>query len=902
MTEEAQGRHRKRRRLWLALLVAAVLLAVLTVPPFLSLSRYKNQITRLISASLGRPVRMSSVELRLLPRPGFVLNDLAVEEDPGYGAEPVLHANTVTATIRMLSLWRGRIEISRISVDEASLNLVRAAQGRWNLDSLFRTAATNAQPGAGKTDSHRALPLPYLEATHLRINIKNGAEKLPYSLIDSDLSFWQEEPGDWRIRVRGQPARTDVSLDLADTGVLRLEASMRQAPELREVPVHLDLQWREAQLGQLARLVIGSDPGWRGDLTGELHLDGTGDSAEIKTRLRATGVHRAEFAPAAAMDFDANCGFVYHYSSRVLEKLACDSPLGDGQIHLEGELPGEGGQPRFSVELVRVPVAAGLDALRTVRSGFVAGLEAQGSISGKMTYAGNAPESSAEKRQSPRAKARPTEARKASAGNERLVAQRALTGSFTVEGFQLSGDRLSSPIHVARLVLEPVTAPDQQSGQAQGHAQDRSASEALTTTINIPAGGAVPLTVTAQLALSGYQVTVHGQAALVRARELAHVTGVADTAALNALAGDAATLDLSAVGPWMAVEKAPLSSVSPATIGTDPATGIAAGGAMGDRLSGTVTLHNANWKADYLASHVEIALATLRLDTVGGNGEARWDPVNFSYGPLKGTATLDLPVNCEAAQPCAPHFQVQFGALDASTLQAAILGAREPGTLLSALIAHLSPANTSAAPTWPVMEGKVSADSLIMGPVTLTRPSASLRILADGAEITDLTAGLLGGRVRGGGTLQAAGAGQDTPAYSLQGRFEKLNPAAVGELLGLRWSGGVFDADGKIELSGFTGKDLATSAKGTLHFEWRHGAMNDPGDDQEAASHGARVSPEPVRFDNWTANAAIDSGKITLQQNQMVEGKSTHAVQATVTLGQPPTVTFGGSGETQAER
>ena len=389
MKDDAQGRYRKRRRLGLALAAAGILLAVLIVPPFLSVSRYKNQITHLISASLGRPVRMSSVELRLLPKPGFVLNDLAVEEDPRYGAEPVLHANTVTASIRLLSLWRGRLEISKISVDEASLNLVRAAVGRWNLDSLFRTAAANSQPGADRAG--RVTPLPYLEATHLRINIKNGLEKLPYSLIDSDLSFWQEERGDWRIRVRGQPARTDVSLDLADTGVVRMEASLRRAPELREMPVHLDLAWREAQLGQLTRLVIGSDPGWRGDLTGELHLDGTAEAAHITTRLRATGVHRAEFAPAAALDFDANCGFIYHYSSRALEKLACDSPLGDGRIHLAGELPGEGGQPRISVELDRVPVAAGLDALRTVRSGFGPDLEAQGSISGKMTYAEETP-------------------------------------------------------------------------------------------------------------------------------------------------------------------------------------------------------------------------------------------------------------------------------------------------------------------------------------------------------------------------------------------------------------------------------------------------------------------------------------------------------------------------------
>src|ERR1035437_259562 len=107
MTEEEKPRQTNRPRLWLALAVLAAILAVLIVPPFLSVSRYKAGITRLISSSLGRPVRLSSVEVRLLPRPGFLLTDLTVEEDPAYGAEPVLHANTVTASVRLLSLWRG---------------------------------------------------------------------------------------------------------------------------------------------------------------------------------------------------------------------------------------------------------------------------------------------------------------------------------------------------------------------------------------------------------------------------------------------------------------------------------------------------------------------------------------------------------------------------------------------------------------------------------------------------------------------------------------------------------------------------------------------------------------------------------------------------------------------------
>jgi hypothetical protein len=896
MMVDVQRWKKKRRRLWLAAAVVAALLAIIVVPPLVSNGRYKSRITHLMSESLGRPVRLSSVKLRLLPRPGFVLTDLTVEEDPVYGAEPVLHAETVTASIRLLSLWRGRLEIGTISVDYASLNVVRTAGGRWNLDPLFRTAAARAEPAAGNArPGRRAAPLPYLEATNSRINFKRGAEKLPFSLVATDLSFWQEQPGDWRIRLRGQPARTDLSLDLADTGLVRLEARAQSATELRNVPLHVDLEWREAQLGQLMRLVIGSDPGWRGDLTGELHLDGTPDAAQIQSRLRATGVHRAEFAPAAPMDFDASCGFLYHFSAHAVENLACDSPLGDGRIHLAGELPGNGALPRFSVQVDRIPVAAGLDALRTIRSGFGPGLEVAGTISGKISYAPIAREGADPTRQ-----ARPKRGDKARAAKAHPAAPGPLTGSFTVAGFQLSGDGLKTPIQASRLVLEPAAALPQ--SQPQAHSAVNVQPAALEATVTIAAGGTSPLAVIVRLALSGYQLTVHGQASVARARDLAHVAGMADAATLDSLAGEPVTVDLNARGPWLPKEIAPFSTGLPAVETSDTAKlpmaaklGVeAAESPTTDSLRGTVTLHNANWKADFLASHVEIVQATLHL----GQGELRWDPVVFSYGPVKGTASLDLPSHCGAAESCRPRFWVEFGALDAPALQAAILGAHEKGTLLSTLIARFRPASSSNAPAWPPLEGTVKADSLVLGPVTLTDATAALRILATGAEITDLDADLLGGHVHGGGTLSTA-SDETRPVYTLEGHFENLSPIEVGQMLGLKWSGGVFQADGKIELSGFSYTDLAASAKGSLHFDWRHGVVAA----QNGASSETDAIPEPLtRFDRWTADADIANGAATLKDNEVMQGARKRAVEGTLTFGDPPKVSFAPLKETQARR
>jgi uncharacterized protein involved in outer membrane biogenesis len=854
MTEETEPTQQNHKRLWIALAALVAILAILIVPPFLSVSRYKSRITQLISASFGRPVRLSSVEVRLLPRPGFVLSDLTVEEDPAYGAEPVFHANTVTASIRLLSLWRGRLEIDTISADEASLNLVRTGTGRWNLDALLRTATAGVQPVAGGTGVGKPVRLPYLKAANSRINIKNGAEKLPFSLLNAEISLYQQSPGEWRVRLRGQPVRTDMPLQQADTGILRLDANLRQASELRQMPVHLDLEWRQAQLGQLTRLLLGSDAGWRGDLTGQLQLDGTADAARIKTRLRASGVHRAEFAPVASMDFDANCALVAHFTTLAIDNLLCDSPLGDGHIRLTGNLPGEGGLPHFSVELDRISIAAGLDALRTVRSDLAPGLETAGLASGKITYA---PEDAAS--------SKPIRVSQARLVKAHPVVQGPLTGSITIQDLQLRGSGLSEPIRIPKLILSP--APVSASQQSGG-------SEALAATVAIPAGAEVPLTVSTHLTFSGYQLTLRGQASIQRGRELAHLAGINDAAALNTLTGDPVSVDLTAQGPWSPIAT-PIPALSP---GASP---IVAGSALqlappADTLAGTVTLRNAVWRADFLANPVKISQATLHL----ASGELRWDPVVFSYGPVKGTATLSLPALCEAPQSCPPTFQLQFGALDAAVLQTAFLGAHEPGTLLSTLINRLRP---TAAPAWPQLEGTIKAESLILGPATLHNPAATVSTLANGAEITAFDAELLGGRIHGTGTLHAAVSAQDKPAYTFEAQLDKLSPPALGQLLGLRCTGSDFNGNGKIELAGFTGNDLAASAKGTFHFEWRHGAV---------AANSGLVPPALARFDHWTADAEIANGSLTLKDNQVKRGAHTAPVQAAVTLADSPKVTF----------
>ncbi|HWA93132.1 MAG TPA: AsmA family protein [Terracidiphilus sp.] len=851
--EDLQPRTRKRQILWLVLATVILLLAGLLVPPFISVSRYKNGITALMSRSLGRPVHLSSVTLRLLPWPGFLLDNLTVDADPAFGTEPVLHANTVKASIRLLSLWRGKLEIDSISVDEASLNLVRTAQGTWNLDPLFRTAAAHVRPGGSTASQEKPVRLPYLEATNSRINFKDGLEKLPYSLVNADLSFWQENPGEWRIRLRGQPARTDVVLDLADTGEVRLEASLHNAAELRQMPILLNMQWQDAQLGQLSRLLFGVDPGWRGDLKGQLHLEGTPDAAKVTTRLSATGVHRAEFAPADPLDFDASCGFQYNYSTRTVDKLACDSPLGDGHLHVEGSLPGNT-PPKLTLKVDKIAMQAGLDLLRTIRSGVSDDLEAKGSVTGTLNYDPTAVPVAA--------KAKVRTARHAAA---KAPTTAPFTGSLKVTGFALSGGPLEQALTFPDFEMVPVTG-------------DVSQPVALSASDEIAAGGPSPLSVAFRVSHAGYELSLQGPASFKHLREFAQLAGVENKVGLDQFSGEGAVLNISAEGPWLPSEEnlVPAARLQQTE---SPGTKLPSLPPAGP-FTGSLTLRKATWKSPVLANPVSIDTATLQL----GAGVPHWQS-NFVFGPVKGTAELTIPVHCEQVAPCIPEANLAFEELNAGVLQTALLGASDKKTLLSALISQFT---SSAPPAWPLVNVNVDANTVVLGTVKLQKAKFRLAIRATSADIESFDAKLFDGDVHLTGIVTDS----QSPAYELSGGISKANAKLLCEFLNLRCSGRPVDVSGKVNLSGFAAKDLAASATGSLQLEWAAGAVRGWTTASGSAARAQAIPPSLANFSRWTADLSLRKSQITFENSQATRGRKSVPVPVSIVFGEPPKVTF----------
>jgi hypothetical protein len=328
-TEDNEPSPGRRRWLWACVVVGLVVLLAL-LPPLLNVNRLQRRIATSMSASLGRPVHLDRVSLHVLPVPGFTLQNLVVSEDPAFGSEPVIRANTVEVTLRPTSLWRRQVEFSSIKFVEPSLNLVRNALGEWNIQSLLMHAASVDTAPTAQSKAGPQPRFPYIEATGARVNWKIGEEKKPFSLTEADFALWLPTSQQWHVRLEGKPARTDRNI--SDPGTVKLEGWLERAATMPEVPVDLTASWEGAPLGEASKMLSGDDAEWRGNLTVEARLTGELGAAKLTTKVHLEELRRADFLPVQTMDVHAECSGTLNVATAVARDADCslNAPLQEG--------------------------------------------------------------------------------------------------------------------------------------------------------------------------------------------------------------------------------------------------------------------------------------------------------------------------------------------------------------------------------------------------------------------------------------------------------------------------------------------------------------------------------------------------------------------------------------------
>ena len=317
--------------------LAFLIVVGLILPPFINANRFRKRLATSASGALGRSVSIGDVQVRLLPRPGFDIKNFVVADDPAFSAEPLLRAPEVTAMLRITSLWRGKFEIARLNFKDPSLNLVRNANGAWNIEGLLRYTSSLRTAPTGRTRPESNPRFPYIEADSGRINFKILQEKKVYALADTDFALWLESENQWNMRLEGRPIRTDANL--SDTGSVRMEGSMRRGETLEKSSLQMRMTLTNSQLGQFSTLLSGRDHGWRGNVGIAAIAEGTLEKLNITADAKIVDFRRYDIASIEPLFLATHCTgallktAALNMQSRsasgpMLSNVNCSSPIG----------------------------------------------------------------------------------------------------------------------------------------------------------------------------------------------------------------------------------------------------------------------------------------------------------------------------------------------------------------------------------------------------------------------------------------------------------------------------------------------------------------------------------------------------------------------------------------------
>jgi hypothetical protein len=358
------------KRKWLrAVLIGGVLLLAASAgfSRALRASFARRYLIAHLTASFGRPVDVSWFDFSLLDGARIEAHFVSVSEDPHFGVEYFLRADTLTAGLQWTALLTGRFEFGSVSLSRPSLNLARDAEGRWNIERwLPPTPQPGARPGfvgplAPARDTRAARPS-RIDVDGGRINFKQGDNKNPFALVDVSGRVEQNGAGRWQLDLEARPMRAGVQLQ--DIGTLRLRGSIA-GTTARLQPADLGLTWRAASLADTLRLIRQDDYGMRGQLAVDLNAriaplesspirgaDSGGALWSISGVARLTGVHGWRLPergadPAANLSVEVN----WRLGERRVEirKLLVELPA--SRLQGIGDLDWERGiQPQLHIE------------------------------------------------------------------------------------------------------------------------------------------------------------------------------------------------------------------------------------------------------------------------------------------------------------------------------------------------------------------------------------------------------------------------------------------------------------------------------------------------------------------------------------------------------------------------
>lgn len=232
---------------FLAAVVALIVLLaaiVILAPGLVPAKSYKGRIEAEASKALGRTVTLrDDISFKIIPNTAFSASDLVIANAEGFDGDHLARVERADIGVRLMPLFKGRIEISQFVLTKPDLNLQKSKSGavNWNL-----AAASAPQDAGAPAQGPRELSLGDVRLIDGRAVYKDGAAGKTYTLdainaVVRLASLSEPLEIDGTMNFQGAPSTAKIVLtNLADM-LAKKESNLKLDLTLGKATVGADL-------------------------------------------------------------------------------------------------------------------------------------------------------------------------------------------------------------------------------------------------------------------------------------------------------------------------------------------------------------------------------------------------------------------------------------------------------------------------------------------------------------------------------------------------------------------------------------------------------------------------------------------------------------------------------------
>jgi AsmA protein len=349
--------------------VVAVLIALI-IPSLISIDKFRPQIETKLKEKLGREVKLGALKLHIIPL-SVSIESITVAESPRFpSSRPFATANNVAASVQLFSLLRGEPVLDSLSMSRPSIELIRDANGVWNVSTL----------GSGSSGgSESAFTLRKLTITDGQVGVTDQSANKPrttYDHIDLELRDFTPK-GKFHVELAANlPGEGEqlASLD-ADVGPM-------QQGDAAATPIDGRLSLKQVSLSGFSRFMQNTIPP-------DTNAVVSGD-AEVKTessiiackgnlRLEYTVIrgNRLEYPIDAKLDLEAD------RKQDIIRIRSVDLKLGDTPVSIKGQI--DAGKAPNSVDVQLRTQNAAITEIARLAGSFGVGFNPKYQFKGNIT-------------------------------------------------------------------------------------------------------------------------------------------------------------------------------------------------------------------------------------------------------------------------------------------------------------------------------------------------------------------------------------------------------------------------------------------------------------------------------------------------------------------------------------